>query len=81
MCLAVPSKVIAVDGLLATIEAYGEQRQVNLMLMDEDIAVGDYLLIQAGGFAFERVDAERAEDSLRAMEELMALGSSDVRAW
>jgi hydrogenase expression/formation protein HypC len=81
VCLAVPSKVIAVDGLLATIEAYGEQRQVSLMLMQEDVAVGDYLLVQAGGFAFERVDAERAEDSLRLMEELMALGSSDVRAW
>jgi hydrogenase expression/formation protein HypC len=81
MCLAVPSKVIAVDGLLATIEAYGEKRQVSLMLMQEEVAVGDYLLVQAGGFAFERVEAERAEDSLRLMEELMALGSGDVRAW
>lgn len=81
MCLAVPSKVIAVDGLLATVEAYGEQRQVSLMLMNEEVAVGDYLLVQAGGFAFERVDADRAEDSLRLMEELMALGSGDVRAW
>jgi hydrogenase expression/formation protein HypC len=81
MCLAVPSKVIAVDGMLATVEAFGEQRQVSLMLIDEDVAAGDYLLIQAGGFAFERVEAERAEDSLRAMQELMALGSGDVRAW
>lgn len=81
MCLAVPSKVIAVDGLLATVEAYGEQRQVSLMLLNEEVAVGDYLLVQAGGFAFERVDADRAEDSLRLMEELMALGSGDVRAW
>lgn len=79
VCLAVPSKVIAVDGLLATIEAFGEQRQVSLMLMREDVAVGDYLLVQAGGFAFERVDAERAEDSLRLLRELMTQGSGDGR--
>jgi hydrogenase expression/formation protein HypC len=81
MCLAVPSKVLAIDGLMATVEAFGERRSVSLMLMHEDVAVGDYLLIQAGGFAFERVDVERAEESLRLMTDLMALGESDVRAW
>ncbi len=80
MCLAVPSRVIAVDGLLATIEAFGERRQVSLMLMREDVAVGDYLLVQAGGFAFERVDAARAEDSLRLMRELIAQGGGDGSA-
>ncbi len=77
MCLAVPSRVIAIDGLLATIEAFGERRQVSLMLMQDEVAVGDYLLVQAGGFAFERVDAERAEDSLRLLRELMTQGSGD----
>lgn len=81
MCLAVPSRVIALDGQVATVEAFGETRQVSLLLMPEPVALGDYLLIQAGGFAFERVDAARAEESLRLMEELMAQGSQDVRAW
>ncbi|MBI4995446.1 MAG: HypC/HybG/HupF family hydrogenase formation chaperone [Rhodocyclales bacterium] len=81
MCLAVPSKVIELDGDMATVEAFGETRQVSLLLMPEEVSLGDYLLIQAGGFAFERVDVERAEDSLRAMRELMELGSEDVRAW
>lgn len=81
MCLAVPSKVIELDGDMATVEAFGETRQVSLLLMPEEVSLGDYLLIQAGGFAFERVDAERAADSLRAMRELMELGSEDVRAW
>ena len=31
MCLAVPSRVVAVDGLMATVEAFGEQREVSLM--------------------------------------------------
>lgn len=81
MCLAVPSRVVALDGLLATVEAFGERRQVSLMLLNEEVSLGDYLLIQAGNFAFERVEAERAEESLRLMEELMAGGGGDVRAW
>jgi hydrogenase expression/formation protein HypC len=81
MCLAVPSKVIAVDGLMATVEAFGQQRNVNLMLMQEDVSVGDYLLIQLGDFAFERVGAERAEESLRLMAEILAQGDGGARAW
>ena len=81
MCLAVPSKVIGIDGDTATVEAFGETRQVSLLLMPEEVSLGDYLLIQAGGFAFERVEAERAEESLRLMRELMELGTEDVRAW
>lgn len=81
MCLAVPSKVIELDGEMATVEAFGQERRVSLLLMHEDVALGDFLLIQAGGFAFERVETERAEEALRVMAELMAAGSMDVRAW
>lgn len=81
MCLAVPSRIIARDGDLATVEAFGETRQVSLLLMPEEVALGDYVLIQVGGFAFERIDPERAEESLRLMRELMAQGTEDVRAW
>jgi hydrogenase expression/formation protein HypC len=80
MCLAVPSRVIALDRAMATVEAFGETRQVSLLLMPEEVSLGDYLLIQAGGFAFERVEADRAEESLRVMAELMAADSADVRA-
>lgn len=66
---------------MATVETEGEQRNVSLMLLDDEIALGDYLLIQAGGFAFERVDSERAEETLRLMKDLAALDATDVRAW
>ena len=81
MCLALPSRVVAIDGLIATVEAEGEQRKVNLMLLDEEIALGDYLLIQAGGIAFERVDQERAEETLRLMQDIAARGETDIHAW
>ena len=71
MCLAAPSKVIEVRDGIALTECFGQQREVSLLLMEDDVAVGDYLLIQAGGFAFERVEAALAEESLALMVDLL----------
>jgi hydrogenase expression/formation protein HypC len=81
MCLAIPSRVLEIDDLMAVVDTAGEQRKVSLMLMHEDVAVGDYVLIQHGQFAFERVDPERARESLALMEEVFAQESPDVRTW
>jgi hydrogenase expression/formation protein HypC len=72
MCLAAPSKVLEVRDGVALTECFGQQRAVSLLLMNEEVAVGDYLLIQAGGFAFERVEPGRAEESLALMADLNA---------
>jgi hydrogenase expression/formation protein HypC len=80
MCLAAPSRVIEVRDGTAITECFGQTREVSLLLLTEEIAVGDYLLIQAGGFAFERVERERAEEALALMEELMQQGG-DARSW
>ena len=81
MCLAIPSRVLSINDLMAVVDTAGEQRQVSLMLMNEEVTVGDYVLIQNGQFAYERVDAERARESLALMEEVFARGPADVRAW
>ncbi|OHC66538.1 MAG: hydrogenase assembly protein HupF [Rhodocyclales bacterium GWA2_65_20] len=80
MCLAAPSKVIEIRDDTAVTECFGQTREVSLLLMMEEVAVGDYLLIQAGGFAFERIDPERAQESLALMAEILEQGS-DARAW
>lgn len=80
MCLAAPSRVIEVREGMAVTECFGEIREISLLLMSEDVVPGDYVLIQAGGFAFERVEAERAEEALALMRELMAEGG-DARRW
>ncbi len=81
MCLAIPSRVLEIDDLMAVVDTAGEQRKVSLMLMHEEVAVGDYVLIQHGQFAFERLDPERARESLALMEEVFAQESPDVRTW
>ncbi|MBK6293180.1 MAG: HypC/HybG/HupF family hydrogenase formation chaperone [Rhodoferax sp.] len=81
MCLAAPSRVIEVRDGMALTECFGQTREVSLLLLeDQDVAVGDYLLIQAGGFAFERVETQRAEEALALMQQLMAHGD-DARSW
>jgi hydrogenase expression/formation protein HypC len=80
MCLAAPSLVLAVADGMAVTECFGQTRRVSLLLMNDDVQVGDYLLIQAGGFAFERIEPERARESLALMQELMTQ-SDDARLW
>ena len=80
MCLAAPSRVVEVRDGTAVTECFGQTREVSLLLMTEEVAVGDYLLIQAGGFAFELVEPERAAEALALMQELMAEGG-DARSW
>jgi hydrogenase expression/formation protein HypC len=64
MCMAIPSRVIALAGDMATVECFGEQRDVSLMLIDSPLALGDYVLVQAGGFAYERVTPTAAQETL-----------------
>ena len=80
MCLAAPSRVVSVNGLQAVVECFGQQREVNLMLLDEEIVPGDFLLIQAGGLAFERVETKRAEEALLLMADLLEDGNA-ARRW
>ncbi len=80
MCLAAPSLVLEVHDGMALTECFGRQREVSLLLLSEDVAVGDYLLIQAGGFAFERIERERALEALALMTELMEQ-DGDARRW
>lgn len=62
MCLAVPARVVEVAEGIATVESFGTRRRVSLLLMDEPVAVGDYLRVQVGNFAFEKVDAETSRE-------------------
>jgi hydrogenase expression/formation protein HypC len=71
MCLAIPSKVVSTDGLTAVVEVCGARRAANLMLLPEEVAPGDYVLVHAG-FAMQTVDRATAEESLRYFSRLVA---------
>ena len=70
MCLAVPSKIIKIQDLNATVDAYGAQRSVSLLLMPDDAKIGDFVLVRAG-FAIQKVDEEAAEETLKYIRQLL----------
>jgi len=63
MCLAIPSKIIEIDNFRATVDVYGARREINLMLMPEEVGIGDYVLVHAG-FAIQKVEQESAHEAL-----------------
>lgn len=71
MCMAIPSRIVGLSGEMATVECFGEQRDVSLMLIDFPLAIGDYVLVQAGGFAFQKIDAADAVNALDLFGNLM----------
>ncbi len=72
MCMAIPSRIVALKGDMATVECFGEHREVSLMLLDEPAVLGDYVLVQAGGFAYERIEPSLAMEALHLFSEVLA---------
>ncbi len=70
MCLAIPSKVINIEDMMATIDVYGARRDISLFLMPEEVNVGDYVLVHAG-FAIQKVDEEAARESLKYIKQIL----------
>ena len=71
MCVAIPARVIELDATTAVVERYGERLAVSLLLMDEPVALGEYLIIQAQRYAVRKIDAEEAQQAYRLFDEIM----------
>ena len=68
MCLAIPMRVVEIDGFIAVAEVDGVRREARLDLIPE-VALGDYILVHAG-LAIARVDPEAAEETLTVLRQL-----------
>ena len=71
MCLGVPMKIISRDGDDIIAEVDGVQKEANIMLLGEEVSVGDYVIVHAG-FAISRLDEEYAEETIRLMKEIFS---------
>ncbi|QQX48327.1 HypC/HybG/HupF family hydrogenase formation chaperone [Helicobacter pylori] len=71
MCLAIPSKVIAINGNVALLETLGVQREASLDLMGESVKVGDYVLLHIG-YVMGKMDEKEALESLALYQEMIA---------
>jgi len=70
MCIGFPGKVLAMDDNFAVIDVNGVRREACLDLVDEEVAVGDYVLCHAG-YAIHRMDETVALEKLEFLRELI----------
>lgn len=75
MCVGVPMRVISIDGTNAVAEIDGVRRETSLVLMDEEVREGDFVIVHAG-FAISRLDEEDARQTLELMHQLFNPGDA-----
>jgi len=71
MCLAVPVKVVSIEGDEAETEIGGVRRRVSVALTPE-VKAGDYVLLHTG-YAIGVVDEVEAKETLKLFEEIINL--------
>ncbi|WP_163534785.1 HypC/HybG/HupF family hydrogenase formation chaperone [Helicobacter suis] len=77
MCLAIPSKVIALKDNVAILETMGVQREASLDLMEEEVQVGDFVLLHIG-FVVSKIDTADALESLKLYAQMVANMGDDA---
>ena len=70
MCLALPARIVALDGDAATVDLGGVRKAISVALTP-GVAVGDYVIVHVG-HAIGTVDAEEAARTLALFAELAA---------
>lgn len=78
MCLGVPGRIVAVDGLVATVDFWGARREVRLDVVDEPVAPGDYVLNHVG-YAIRRIPEGEIGETLALYELLLREAESEGR--
>lgn len=68
MCLAMPAKILSIDGDEAEVDFGGAIRKTNVSMVDAK--VGEYVIIHAG-FAIQKVDEEEARETLQLWNEFL----------
>lgn len=70
MCVAVPGKILAVEGSNARVDFNGVSRSVSLDLVPE-AKKNDYVLVHAG-FAIQLLSQDEAEATLKVFQEVFS---------
>jgi hydrogenase expression/formation protein HypC len=68
MCLAIPARILRIEGNLALVDMAGVNREADIRMVS-NARVGEYVLIHAG-FAIEKIEEKDAEETLRLFREI-----------
>jgi hydrogenase expression/formation protein HypC len=70
--------VLAVEGLVATVDFWGVRREVRLDVVDEPVAPGDYVLNHVG-YAIRRIPEREIAETLALYELLLREAEAEGR--
>lgn len=62
-------QVVTIDGDDIVAEVDGVRRSASLMLLGDEVKIGDFLIIHAG-FAISKLDEDEARETIRMMKEI-----------
>ncbi len=71
MCLAIPMKIISKNGDNVIAEVDSVKKEASVMLLGEEVEVGDYVIVHAG-FAISKLDETYAKETIRLMREVFS---------
>ena len=73
-----PAQIISLDGMTAVAEMSGIKKEIDVTLTPE-VAPGDWVVVHVG-YALQRIDPQKALETLEAMRTAGSLGSEAVAA-
>ena len=68
MCLAIPGKIVKINGEMGDVDFGGVTRQADLSMVDAN--VGAWAVVHAG-FAIQVMDEEDAQETIRLWNEVL----------
>jgi hydrogenase expression/formation protein HypC len=77
MCLAVPARIVELEGDVATVDAMGNRYSTKMTLVPE-AKKGDIVLVHAG-FAIAQVDEEEAKETWALIAELDEYAEKELK--
>ncbi|MEE3477893.1 MAG: HypC/HybG/HupF family hydrogenase formation chaperone [Methanomethylophilus sp.] len=76
MCLAIPGKIVKIEGDQAEIDFGGAMKTANVAMVDAK--VGMWAVVHAG-FAIELMDEEEALETLKLWNEFVDSGTAEIK--
>ncbi len=73
MCLAIPARLVEINGDDGIVDMGGVTKQISLALVD-GLEVGDYVIVHVG-YALNKLDPEEAARTLALFAEMGALSA------
>lgn len=73
MCLGIPMQIKSINGYSAVCEARGIERDASLlMMMDQDLRIGDFVMISVGNI-ISKIDEQEAMQAWALYDEMFEI--------